>query len=78
MLTKKLKYLQKEYVNLTYENLIYVNLNYVNLKYWCIQLSVAKTAEVFKLDLNIDVGPKTVRLVFFQSSHISREPVNLG
>ena len=41
-----------------------VNLTYVNLKYWCIQLSVAKTVEVLKLDLNIDVRRKTVVLVF--------------
>ena len=51
-------------VNLTYVNLIYVNLIYVNLKYWCIQLSVAKTVEVLKLDLNIDVRRKTLVLVF--------------
>jgi hypothetical protein len=41
-----------------------VNPTYENLKYWCIQLSVGKAVEVSKLDLNIDVGRKTVRVVF--------------
>jgi hypothetical protein len=34
------------------------------IKYWCIQLSVRKTAEILKLDSNIDVSRKTVGLVF--------------
>ena len=51
----KRTYVNRTYVNLIYVNLTYVNLTYVNLKYWCIQFSMAKTVEVLKLDLKIDI-----------------------
>jgi hypothetical protein len=66
MLIKKLKYLQKNYVNLTYVNLTYVNLIYVNLTY-------VNLIYVYLTYVN-----QNIKVHIKKSSHISREPVNLG
>ena len=51
-----------------------MNLIYVSLTYWCIQFSVAKTVQWLKLDLNIDVGRKTVGLVFQRLRNLCSRP----
>ena len=64
-------------VNLIYVNLTNVNLAYVNQKYWCIQLSMAKTVEVLKLDLKIDVELVFQRLLDLCSQANRDEKIKL-